>query len=88
MSAKSRQGKKVHLGPAKARTPRELDVINKDYAQLVSQLGQTEYQAFVLKEETNRLNALIRDLNYEAAERNKINQVKAESSQPEQTEGQ
>lgn len=70
MSSKSkRPGKKVNLAPP---MPRELSQIEEDYGRLVSQSGQAQYQVFVYTEDLKRINEQLRNLNYEAAARNKL----------------
>lgn len=74
MSSKSSKGpKKVNLPPP---TPRELPEIESDYGRLVSQAGQAQYQVFVYTEDLKRINENLRNLNYEAAARNKLNEQK------------
>lgn len=52
--------------------PRELAEIQKEYQQLSLQAGQNQYQSYILAQDRARLNNRLREVNFEAAERNKL----------------
>jgi len=64
---RNKQGKKIKTSP-----PRDMAEINKEYSELIGKVGQAQYQAFIYKQETERLNQEIRRVNSEAAERTKL----------------
>lgn len=72
MSAKSRKIKKIDLAPPTQRAPRVREDIEYEYGRLVTQAGQTQYQIAVYEQELERLNDSLKDLNYEAAARQKL----------------
>lgn len=60
------------LLPKKKSGPREADVIRQEYQQQAFNLGQAQYQAQLFENEANRLFGVLRALNQEAAERQKL----------------
>lgn len=75
MSAKSRKGPtKVSL---QEKPPRTMAEINEDYGRLVAQAGQAQYQIFIFTEDLKRINEGLRNLNYEAAARQKLDEKAA-----------
>ncbi len=58
--------------------PRDLEEIQKEYAKLSSQFAAVEYQVKVYADEGKRLYGLMRVLNDEAHERQKLNAAPVE----------
>jgi hypothetical protein len=79
-----KNGKQVKLNKP-AAPPRELEVIEKEHNQECWALGQLEYQVFVLRQEIESKNKKIQSLNYEGAERKKLND-QAKTAAPADTE--
>lgn len=55
--------------------PRSMDEITGEYNQLIAKAGQIQYQIHVHESDLKQTNERLRQLNYEAAERNKLNQA-------------
>lgn len=69
------------LGKPKAKEPRALDEIRTEYGQEAGKAGQLQYQIYALNQDLERLNQRLVSLNYEAAERQKMDSVKTEVKQ-------
>lgn len=68
--------KKVTNPPA----PRAEEEIKQEYFELRARAGETQYQITVLESELARLNSRMREVNYEARDRQDLDKaVKAES---------
>lgn len=61
------------LKKPKAPVPRQIDEISKEYSDLVSKLGQAEYQMFVFEQDAAQLKQAIWRCNQEAHARNELN---------------
>jgi hypothetical protein len=71
MSSKSK------FSPDKKK-PRPLEEIGKEYGEMRSRLGDAQYQEYIWKIEAGRLCRILKELNQEAAEAQKLEQAKAE----------
>lgn len=63
--------------------PRSLEDISKEYQELCFKSGQAQYQAEVYTKEVVTLNKRIQEVNYEAAERNKLDAIAKSLAKPE-----
>lgn len=75
---KKNKATKISTAPP---APRTMDEINVEYGRLVSQAGQAQYQAYVYSEDLKRINQELKNLNYEAAERKRLD-AKADLEKP------
>lgn len=83
MSAKSRRKPtQVNLAP---KPPRDMTSIQEEYGRLVSQAGQAQYQIFVYEQDLERINEGLRNLNYEAAQRQQQDAKAASQPKEEST---
>jgi len=71
----------------KPTPPREIPDIQKELNQESWALGQLEYQIYVLKHSAAQKNKRIEELNYEGAERNKLDAAAKEAAAKENTQG-
>lgn len=76
-----RKSSKVSPPKAKAPVPREMSVLETENQRLCMQAGQLQYQIHVLKSDLENINRTLKDLNYEAAARQKLDK---ESAKPEE----
>lgn len=60
---------KFSLKPKEKSLPRSMEEINKEYSELISKVGQAQYQAYAYTRETERLNAKLIEINLESRER-------------------
>lgn len=63
---------KRKVNQPKPPAPRQIAEIETEYAKLASQVGQAQYQAYIMTEEVRLLNQQILRLNQEASERRKL----------------
>ncbi len=61
--------------------PRSLEDINKEYAEIMQKVAQSQYLSYVYEKETEGLNKRALELNREAAERNKLETEKKQKEQ-------
>lgn len=54
------------------QAPRTTDEIRKEYYEARAKAGETQYQIVILRDELSRLNNVMRDLNNENFERQKL----------------
>jgi hypothetical protein len=73
--SKGVSGKLPYKAPETRPEPRKLEEIQHEYAQNCQKTGELQYQVFALNKEINRLNDIQASLNYEAAERNKLDKA-------------
>lgn len=80
------KGKKIKPQPIPPQpVPRHMDEINKVYQELCSRAGQLQYKIMADKESLDQLNAAIKNVNYEADARIKLdNEAKAKAQVAEQ----
>lgn len=71
--------------PALPEGPRQLPEIQKEYGELINQVGQLQYQRFVLKQELDVNNAKLIQVNNEAAVRIALDKA-AEAAKPVETQ--
>lgn len=71
--------------PALTEGPRQLPEIQKEYGELINQVGQLQYQRFVLQQELDVNNAKLIQVNNEAAVRIALDKA-AEAAKPVETQ--
>lgn len=78
--------KKIKPYPGK-KDPRALTDIQKEYQELCFKAGQLQYQNNVTNDELAKINERLYEVNYEAAERNKLDAESSKQAAPEVTNG-
>lgn len=78
MSRKSSRGPKpATYNLQEAPAPREMAVLEVENQKLCAQAGTLQYQIYVLEHDLIKTNEALRDLNYEAAARQKLDAKQA-----------
>ncbi len=78
-------GKSAKIKPAKKPEPRALDEIQREYQELCNKAGQLQYQSVVIAKELEDINEQLFAINYEAADRNKLDKAAAEETKAQET---
>lgn len=68
------------------KTPRTMEEILKVYSEISRRFSDTQYQTLVLKDESERLYKILRELNEEAAQRQELDKQSAAEVKPENNE--
>lgn len=76
-----RKMKSSKVSVPKAKIPRAMDEIRKDYTQASALLADAQYQVFVRSKDVQNISEQMLDLNFEAAERNRLDKEAAETTQ-------
>lgn len=75
-----RKMKSNKVSVPKAKTPRQMEEIRKDYTQASALLADAQYQVFVRTKDVQNISEQMLDLNFEAAERNRLDKETQETA--------